>query len=765
MNCPKCGNEVTADKKFCGKCGTPVEPQMTADPKINTAVPQSKQPKKAADSKKPDNKKDGKKNTGLKITAIVLVIAVLLCGLYSAIFGIINANEIKGDNVTYIDDFPILKNKAGFTVYDEDKFPFDEYEIRVERFHMGGILKNISSRSEVFSDKSSDKVYPLELEDGEYRVTLKNIVSERTQTLPQTSAETTSSTTTETTTKTTSEPTTESTTESTTGSTAESTTETTTVTTESATETTTVTTTVTTTESTAESTSDTTSSTQADKGGFNLNIEIIIIIDIRVKGSAPEAVESVNLNSKASDVTSGGAVAVEATEEDLEEFKEMVRFRMKEEWIITDTTRKPFNYLEPFDCNTSTTQYILENVMCNQADGNEIFRHLFKDDIEGESVFASYEEYKEFDPLGKFCFNEEMKSQKASGNSLVYADDEGVMHINETGLHKIPAEKFKWICENVFNTKYDPSFSETDEYKNTKLDFPGIYLHGDYVYFVETMMYAGVTLGDIEIVNQKIVDGKYVFTVALHNEKSNVRQNNPADPKVYDITAELKNIDGKRVWSFYKIAESSVDATEVPATEKYKVGDVIKFGKYEQDNNTSNGTEDIEWKVIDVKGNNALVISKYVLDIRPYSGGHWQWEKASLRDWLNADFYNDAFSAEDQQKIEVTTVKAKKNSDKNKDQGSDTQDKVFILSDDEVKEYFTTDNERLCKPTAYAVGDRSIYKNYEPYVDFCSWWVRYAVTDGSTGSDASCVGIKGGVGTYGMVQAGCGVRPAMWIEM
>lgn len=73
----------------------------------------------------------------------------------------------------------------------------------------------------------------------------------------------------------------------------------------------------------------------------------------------------------------------------------------------------------------------------------------------------------------------------------------------------------------------------------------------------------------------------------------------------------------------------------------------MSFGKYEQDNNTSNGKEKIEWLVLEVKDGKALVISKYALDCKPYntSSTNVTWETCSLRNWLNNDFINSAFSA------------------------------------------------------------------------------------------------------------------------
>ena len=96
-----------------------------------------------------------------------------------------------------------------------------------------------------------------------------------------------------------------------------------------------------------------------------------------------------------------------------------------------------------------------------------------------------------------------------------------------------------------------------------------------------------------------------------------------------------------------------------------KVGHYVSFGKYEQDNNTSNGKEKIEWLVLEVKDGKALVISKYALDCKPYntSSTNVTWETCSLRNWLNNDFINSAFSATEKTMIPSVKVSADKNPD------------------------------------------------------------------------------------------------------
>ena len=86
----------------------------------------------------------------------------------------------------------------------------------------------------------------------------------------------------------------------------------------------------------------------------------------------------------------------------------------------------------------------------------------------------------------------------------------------------------------------------------------------------------------------------------------------------------LKQIPG------YKDADQKISDAENKITkdrqlynlsllQKAKVGDTVIFGAYEQDNNTYNGKEGIEWRVLAKEGNKTLVISEYVLDCQPYN--------------------------------------------------------------------------------------------------------------------------------------------------
>ena len=86
---------------------------------------------------------------------------------------------------------------------------------------------------------------------------------------------------------------------------------------------------------------------------------------------------------------------------------------------------------------------------------------------------------------------------------------------------------------------------------------------------------------------------------------------------------------------------------------EYKHGDVFFFGKYEQDGNKDNGPEPIEWIVLRDTGNEVILLSKYVLAHKAFdtSGEMFIWEDSTLCQWLNNEFYNEAFSNDEKRRM------------------------------------------------------------------------------------------------------------------
>lgn len=206
----------------------------------------------------------------------------------------------------------------------------------------------------------------------------------------------------------------------------------------------------------------------------------------------------------------------------------------------------------------------------------------------------------------------------------------------------------------------------------------------------------------------------------------------------------------------------------------YNVGDSLTFGTYMQDKDSSVGKRPIEWIVLKKEMDKMLVISKYVLDSRPYhdelygriqdddcKGESVTWETSDIRRWLNDSFYEEVFNAEERARIPKTLVEAHWTINL-KDPGNDTRDRVFLLSSYELF-HLPGDESSLeeilhCMPTEYAVSQGVYCDNDTPYT---SWWLR------SPGNDKNCVEyvlddfvVEAG----GDVEMNEGIRPAMWIS-
>ena len=179
MNCPKCGNTLAPNTKFCAKCGTPVAQQPPEQP--GPAQPMSAQQKVITQKPAQPKQKKKNKNLPLIIVAIVLVIAVIASSI--AVVPKVIKNNTEINNATeYIEDFPTLKQQTQFLVYDAEKFPSEKYEIKVERMLMGGIFNGAFKGETVIEDVSTDPVYNIDFkEDGDYRITLTDITAARTQ--------------------------------------------------------------------------------------------------------------------------------------------------------------------------------------------------------------------------------------------------------------------------------------------------------------------------------------------------------------------------------------------------------------------------------------------------------------------------------------------------------------------------------------------------------------------------------------------------------
>ncbi|MCR4784937.1 MAG: serine/threonine protein kinase [bacterium] len=180
-----------------------------------------------------------------------------------------------------------------------------------------------------------------------------------------------------------------------------------------------------------------------------------------------------------------------------------------------------------------------------------------------------------------------------------------------------------------------------------------------------------------------------------------------------------------------KVAEDYVNA---------RVGDRFWFGHYRQ--GTNGEIEPIAWRVLERDNDSLLVISDKGLDTKPYNE-EWvdtTWSDCTLRRWLNEEFWEQAFNGRERSLI--------KRSKLSNDVGSNTDDCIFLLSIAEAARLFADDDDRRCKPTAYATRIGALIDDFngEKEQGNTWWWLR---SRGIRVSNAAIVLSSGWIDNYG----------------
>jgi len=179
----------------------------------------------------------------------------------------------------------------------------------------------------------------------------------------------------------------------------------------------------------------------------------------------------------------------------------------------------------------------------------------------------------------------------------------------------------------------------------------------------------------------------------------------------------------------------------VPANSQvYAVGETVHFGEW-------------DWRILDVQGNKALLITENVIETRPYNeeGTAVTWETCTLRTYLNGEFL-EKFSARDRKMILLTQNNNPDNPWYEKGKGcGKTDDKVFLLSIEEGEKYFGNgqhNEERMAR-----------FNN-----DRIMWWLR---SPGHSQNYAAYIMDDGHVPILGLIVSNYngGLRPALWLKL
>lgn len=214
---------------------------------------------------------------------------------------------------------------------------------------------------------------------------------------------------------------------------------------------------------------------------------------------------------------------------------------------------------------------------------------------------------------------------------------------------------------------------------------------------------------------------------------------------------------------------------EVGFESKPVVGGTITFGRY-------------KWIVLSIYKDMMLLLSEEVLAVnKPYNDRYniVTWKTCSLRAWLNNDFLFEEFTQKEQERIVLAKNVTENNPWYETTGGEDTDDKIILLTVNDVVRYFGDSGHLKKRPNnqwidesieagkSYAIDDKYNEKRRAKYKDEATWW--WLRTPGLSGYKAAYVNVDGIIfiggetvsddGGSSCVGIRPGVRPAIWVHI
>lgn len=177
----------------------------------------------------------------------------------------------------------------------------------------------------------------------------------------------------------------------------------------------------------------------------------------------------------------------------------------------------------------------------------------------------------------------------------------------------------------------------------------------------------------------------------------------------------------------YDTHESDIETHAIQLYNDYYINTVYFF-KYEP----------IKWNILEENDESMILITDTIIDTKVYYPSYSKdlvdhegllayannYELSTIRKWLNKDFYDSSFNTNEKEIIEKTLVN---NSTSRNDyienyKSNDTLDYVYLLSNDEVVDYYKEKADRLSKSSDYAkieglnqIAGIGIWQTRSPY--------------------------------------------------
>ena len=225
---------------------------------------------------------------------------------------------------------------------------------------------------------------------------------------------------------------------------------------------------------------------------------------------------------------------------------------------------------------------------------------------------------------------------------------------------------------------------------------------------------------------EKAKDFKYIESVDKYDEKlNNIKKNyseNQNDDWDGGIIASYSNI-------IYENQQNDIMPNDATISE---LNETVFFGSYEQDGNLKNGAENIEWIVLGKEDGKCLLFSKYIIESEIISDNiHVPvYEDTIVRKKLINEYFDKFFNDEEKNIVESHILY---NYDYpyeryNKNNKAKSEDKIFLLSIEDVRRYYGDINSNIdklkTKATNYVKDIKSINRKINDIDIEDNFWLR-----------------------------------------
>ena len=253
----------------------------------------------------------------------------------------------------------------------------------------------------------------------------------------------------------------------------------------------------------------------------------------------------------------------------------------------------------------------------------------------------------------------------------------------------------------------------------------------------------------------------YLDVLDKRKRNPNYEYTGTYDRSHFRTTAEQDRVDALQRQEFAQ-QKQAADAAEKQAEldrrdqlnklKDLRVGETFLFGSYPQSSRST--SERVEWVVLERQASRILIVSKKVLDDQAYHREKHSapWCDSLVRTWLDTTFLPKAFNDDERSLILPTMI----NEPDNTSTVHTTTDRLFLLSEAEVRKYLPKPENRQAEGTNVSNNQYWGLRSYQPGAES----FRYVTAKGLIQSNK--FGTDGF--TYTNYDCTLGVRPAMWLE-